>query len=259
MSINLINPTRPYEINSKIVEWDIKRAGLNLIKENHLLSDSVISELEKMQKQDADIIIGKMQIKDKDFSKNLESAFTDIMEKFLSENNIDKDIDVTSIKKDACFVINKDIKVSEFGNYIKFIPKNEYHAYIYIKPLEIYFKRNGDIDIKGLVGDKKLRKQIISIHENGIINFLKYVVELTEETNMNKKRINKFLHEFVDMYKKKELEFDYYREFNIESRFRYQFMNAEIMTDNIDESMLEKVNIEYNYTHIILPLINLLC
>ena len=58
MSINLINPTRPYEINSKIVEWDIKRAGLNLIKENHLLSDSVISELEKMPKQDADIIIG---------------------------------------------------------------------------------------------------------------------------------------------------------------------------------------------------------
>lgn len=259
MSINLINSSRPFEINSMIVEWDIKRAGLNLIKENKLLSEDKIKELEKMPKKDADILIGKMQIKDKEFSKNLELSFTNIMEDFLSANNIDKEFDVTSIKKDACFVINKNITNSEFGEFIKFIPKNEYHAYIYIKPLEIYFKRNGDIDIKGLAGDKAIRSKILSLHENGIINFLKYVIDLTEESNMDKKKINNFLHDFVDMYKKKELDYDYYREFNVESRYRYQFMGAEMMADQIDESMLEKVNIEYNYKHIILPLINILC
>ena len=46
---------------------------------------------------------------------------------------------------------------------------------------------------------------------------------------------------------RKELDYDYYREFSVESRFRYQNLNGEIMTDNINEEMLDKVNIEYNY------------
>lgn len=259
MSINLLNQNRPFEISSRIVEWDIKRAGLNLIKQNRLLPENKIKELEKLPKLESDIAVGKMQIKDKEFSKQLELAFTDIMNQFLEANHIDKDLDVLSIKKDACFIINKEIKVSEFGEYIRFIPKNEYHAYIYLKPLEIYFKRDGSLDIKGLVGDKKTREKIMELHKNGIVNLLNYIVQLCEESNMNPKRINKFLHEFVEMYKRKELDFDYYREFNIESRFRYQLMGAEMMTDYIDESMLEKVNIEYNYIHMILPLINLLC
>ena len=258
MSINLLNDYRNFEVNASIIEWDMKRAGLNLIKEFQLLPDEKIRELEKMKKLDCDIAIGKLQIKDKEFSKNIEKAFTDMMNLFLETNSIDKDLDILSIKKDACFTINKNVKVSEFGKYIKFVPKNEYHAYIYLKPLEIYFKRNGEIEIKNLVGDKTVRRQIIKLHENGIINLLECVIDISEKSGNNAKKINKFLHEFVDMYKKKQLDFDYYREFNIESRFRYQAFGSEIMADNIDESMLEKVNIEYNYTHIILPLINIL-
>ena len=76
---------------------------------------------------------------------------------------------------------------------------------------------------------------------------------------MNLKQLNSFLHEFVKMYKRKELEFDYYREFNVESRFRYQLLGSEIMANNIDSDMLKHVNIEYNYKNIILPLINYIC
>lgn len=259
MSINLLNPTRSFEVSSSIIEWDIRRAGLNLIKHHRLLSEEFISQLSEIPKKDADIAIGKLQIKDKDFSKKLDQAFTDIMKLFLDENHIDMEFDVTSIKKDACFVINKDIKKSEFGQYIKFIPKNEYHAYIYLKPYEIYFKRNSEIDIKGLVGDRKVRDTILDLHKNGIINFLLYVIDLAEKTGLDPKSMNKFLHEFVEMYKRKELDYDYYREFNVESRFRYQLLDTEIMADHIDSEMLKKVNIEYNYTHIILPLINLIC
>ena len=104
-----------------------------------------------------------------------------------------------------------------------------------------------------------MRNTILSLHENGIINLFQCVIHIAETTGMNQKEINRFLHDFVDMYKKKELDYDYYREFNVESRYRYQFMGAEMMADQIDESMLEKVNIEYNYKHIILPLINILC
>lgn len=259
MSINLLNISRPFEVNSSIIEWDIKRAGLNLIKEKSLLSKDDIDNLEKLSKKDADIKIGKMQINDKVFSKNLEQAFTDIMNTFLIKNNLDKDFDVLSIKKDACFVINKNITNSSFGNFITFVPKNEYHAYIYLKPFEIFFKRNGDIDIKNFIGDKKRRNKILDLHQNGILNLFQFIIYIAETSTNYQKDLNKFLHEFVEMYKRKELEFDYYREFNVESRFRYQSMGGEIMMDHINTSILEKINIEYNYIHIILPLINLLC
>ena len=259
MSINSLNVSRSFEVNASIIEWDIKRAGLNIIREFHLLPDDKIKELEKLPKSECDIKIGKMQIKDREFSKSLEQKFTDVMKEFMEVNNIDEDFDVLSIKKDACFIINKKVHVSEFGKYIKFVPKNTYHAYVYVKPYEMYFKRDGEIDIKGLVGDKTTRNNLIELHKDGILNFIEYVIQLAETTNMDSNKMNTFLHEFVDMYKKRELDFDYYREFNVESRFRYQVAGSEIMADYIDESMLEKTNIEYNYKTIVLPLINLLC
>lgn len=258
MSINVTNMGRPFEVNSSIIEWDMKRAGPSLIKEFGLLPKDEIEQLELLPKLDCDIAIGKRQIKDKIFSSRLEQAFTDSMNLFLDSNGIDREIDVISIKKDACFVINKKITHSDFGKYIHFVNKNQYHAYMHIHPLEMYFKRNGEVDIKGLVGDKKKRTEIIKLHEDGMINFLFYVVELAEKTNLHPKHMNSFLHDFVNMYKRKELEFDYYREFNIESRFRYRFAGAEVMADHIDESMLQKVDITYNYINIILPVINLL-
>lgn len=258
MSINMINSIRLIEFNASIIEWDMKRAGLNLIKEFELLSPEVIKDLERLPKKDCDIKIGKMQIKDKEFSKKLETAFTDVMNWFLEVNEIDREFDVLSIKKDACFVINKKVSHTKYGSNVTFVAKNNYHAYIYLKPFEIYFGKD-ELEIKGLVGDSKLRRNIIQLHENGMIYFLKYVIYLLETSNYDKGKINEFLHEFVEMYKKKELDFDYYREFTVESRFRYQFLGSEIMADNIDLSMLEKVNIEYNYKKIILPLINILC
>ena len=259
MSINYLNISRSFEINSNIVEWDMKRAGLSIIKEFNLLHPDTIKELEKLSKSDCDIKIGKMQITDKEFSKALEQKFTDAMKEFMDNNGIDDTFDVTSIKKDACFIINKKVTCDRIGNYIKFVPKNTYHAYVYLKPYEIYFKRDGDIDIKGMSSDRIIRNNIIELHKDGILNFIEYVIHLAETSNMDMMKISKFLHDFVEMYKKKELDFDYYREFNIESRFRYQFLGSEAMADYIDESMLEKVNIEYNYKTIVLPMINLLC
>lgn len=264
MSINITNETRPFEINSNIVEWDMRRAGLHIIKEFNLLSTEEIQYFESLPKKESDIAIGKRQIGDKEFSKRLEQGFTDIMNFFLKQNNLDIDLDVISIKKDACFVINRDIKESKIGK-VEFIPKNKYHAYVNLKPflkkgrgLEFYFSRTNGIDVKGLTSDKDLRKKLISLHENGMLNFLNETIDLAEKTGLDPKQMNQFLHGFVEMYKRKELDYDYYREFSLESKFRYAFLGNEMFTDNINEQMLEKIRIDYNYIHIIMPLINLI-
>lgn len=259
MSIQFRNLARPFEVNARIIEWDVKRAGLNICKEFGLLPDNQIEEIHTLSKIDGDTIIGKMQLKDKSFSKNLEQKFTDVMKEFISLNDLDMDLDILNIKKDACFVINKEIRVCTIGTHIQFIPKNEYHAYISLNPYEFYFQPEGSIEVKGLIHDRKERERVLQLHQDGILMLLESVVDLAETSNMNKHKLNQFLHEFVEMYKKKELDFDFYREFNVESRFRYQMAGGEIMADSIDAKMLEKVNIEYNYKKIILPLINIIC
>lgn len=264
MSINFLNTLRPFEINSKIVEWDIRRAGPSIIQELGLLPQKDIDHLLLLPKKQCDVEIGKRQIHDKEFSVVLEKGFTDFMETFLEDNGIDRETDVIAVKKDACFVINKKVDFDTFGK-VRFIPKNTYHAYLYIKPtlvsgsgLEFYFKRGDEIDVKGLVNDRRVREQILDLHKDGILNFLLYTVALAEQTSNDPNQMSEFLHKFVSLYKNRLLDFDYYREFNVESRYRYMFMGSEVMADTIDESMLEKVAIQYNYTHIILPLINLI-
>lgn len=265
MSINRTNETRIFEISSSIVEWDIKRAGIHLIKEYDLLPEKDIKYYESLPKKESDVAIGKRQIDDKEFSKRFNQSFTDAMNLFLQENDLDEDIDILSIKKDACFVINKDIKKPDIGSYIHFIPKNRYHAYMYLKPFlkkgkgyEFYFGKDDLIDVKGLSSNKAKRDQLLALHKDGMLNFLLCVVDLAEKSGMDMNQLSNFLHDFVLMYKKKELDYDYYREFNPESKFRYRFLGSEMLTGNIDESMLEKIQIEYNYIYLILPLINLI-
>lgn len=256
MSMN-IHTGRTLEVSSSIVEWDMKRAGINLMREYELLPESEIDRLESIKKYDADVEIGNMQRNGKLSSEKLEKAFTEVMEKFLKLNNLEIATDIISIKKDAAFVINKTVKVDKIGNFIQFVPKNKYQRYLFIKPLEFYITTDWKMDIKGLSSDSKTRESILKAHENGMLNFIRTFLEYAEMTRLDKRKMYEFLHEFVVLYKKKELDFDYYREFNISNKYRYQFLGSETLADNIDDSMLSKVNIEYNYINIIMPLIDL--
>lgn len=246
------NSNRSLVINSEIVEYDIKSANISIIKTYKMLEPDIISKIENMKKQDRVIAVGKIMKKDKSFSKNLESYFNSIMNTFIDDNSLDKDYDIASIKRDAAFVINRKIKKSKYGEYINFIPKNKYHAYLFLSPYEFYFGEN-KIDVKGIQDD------ILQLHDNGILSFLFDIINIAERTNMDQVAINRYLQEFCIAYKNRELGFDMYREFTNESRFRYNIMGEQMLLSDIDESLINKIDISYNYTHIILPIIQILC
>ena len=244
------NPNRRIVINSEIVEHDIKSGNTSMIKTYSLLPDDKIKKLEGLSKKDRVVAVGKEMRADKEFSKNLESSFNSTVEDFLKDNDLDKNYDVLSIKRDAVFVVNRKIIKPSYGEYIHFIPKNTYHAYLYLSPYEIYFGKD-DIDVKGI------NDSVIHKHDNGILSFLKDVISIAESGNT--KELNSYLAEFVDAYKKKELEIDMYREFNNESQFRYRYASETMLCDEMDESMINGLDIGYNYINIVLPLIQLVC
>jgi hypothetical protein len=211
-----LNKNRDLIINSSIVEYDIRSGNTSMMRHYDLTDISTIEKIEKMEKGDRVRKVGLLMKEDKEFAKNLEKSFDLTVREFLSLNNLDIDYDVISIKRDAVFVINQDIKNPRIGDHIEFVPKNQYAHYLYIKPLdshrkflplkphEFYIRRDFSIDNKGLSDD------LLDKHQEGMLDLIRNVIKITSIDPSDNKMLYKFLKEYVDLYKKKELEFSKY-------------------------------------------------
>jgi len=246
-----LNPYKSLCINSEIIEYDIKSANLSIIKEYKLLPQNIIDKLEDMNKKDRVVFVGKLMGKDRNFAKELESKFNEIIELFMEVNNLDKELDVISIKRDAVFVINKDVKQTKFGKHIHFVKKNTYTGYMYLKPYEFYINED-KIDVKGL------NDSLYKLHKDGILDLVREFIDICASSNMNKTIINRYLKSLVNNYKNKSLYYDYYREFNQISKYRYVLVDDVMLMDNINDKTLMEVDISYNYLNIIIPMIRLI-
>ena len=253
--MNYQNPYRIEDFNCSIVEWDIRAANVSISREFGLLPESVIDRIASQHKSKRERSIGLIMRKNKEFTKALEDKFDEVMQIFLEQNNLDIDWDVLSIRRDAAFVINKEIKKPFVGKHIEFRPKGVYSHHIYLKAhkakdLDIYV--GNDIDIKGI------SDELLPLHKDGMINFIKEICKCMGVDD-NKKSLNELFADFVLAYKKRELPYDYYREFNVTSNYRVNLYGNEVMMEHIDsDEFLEMTDISYNYEKVILPLIRLL-
>jgi len=218
-----LNPDIEYIFGDEIIEYDIRDAGFNLIRQYKLLPEEKIKELLYMEKMERHITIGKIQGADKDFSDVLMNKFAEIRSIFINTNKI-RDNDIISVKKDALFIIGEQQR-TKFG-MVEFRDKNRYSSYIRfpnIRDLEIYYGED-NFDIKGM-GDSA-----ISRHRLYMIEFLRNIISMLENSDI---RIKRYLKKFIDNYKFHNLDEEYYLEFNSKS------------TD---------INYLFNYQNIILPI-----
>lgn len=241
-------PTTTMVLNSTIVEYDIKQANVSLLEYYELLPPKSIEQIRSMPPDKRKVTVGLLMQRDKELATKLENGFDEIMTMFIKSNNLDIDLDVLTIKKDACFIISKTPAKTTFGP-ITFRPKGVYHSFLMIGNFEFYINDEG-VDVKGL------QKQA-SLHRNGILHLIKDVVDTAISANGDKSVMNKYLSELVLAYKKRELEFDYYREFNSSSQFHVSFDGESYLYDNISEIDIPDLDISFNYVNIILPLVRL--
>lgn len=235
-------------INTSIVEYDIKSANTSVMEYYKMIPQPKIDMIKEMSKQERVVKIGKMMRKDLTFSKQLESSFNDILIEFMKANNLDKDDDIISIKRDAAFVLNKVPKVVDFGSSVHFIPKNSYTSYVYINGYEIYYNLN-HIDVKGI------SDEVISSREIGMLDFFKEFFEIAEGSNYSIPELSSYMKEFVSLYKNRELDKSYYREFNNEALYRLRVDDRVVLLKSIKDTHVDEIDISYNYINIILPLI----
>ena len=242
-----LNKDIAYLCNYSIYEYDISSAGYNLSKYYNLLSqdkidilDSLIGEKEKLVKR-----IGIFQRDDKEYRDSLKEAFKNIRKLFFSTNKLEAK-DILSIKKDAIFTL-RPCNVTEFDNVI-FKNKNSYSSYYYFEPrIEMYYSKDG-IDVKGI------SNTLLDKHNEYFLDFLNDLFALME--NSNGKAL-KYLIKFINYYKKRSLDVEYYRELNFDSKFTVNVKG--VGTQKFDEAVgKEHINISYNYVHYLIPLLNIL-
>ena len=235
------NRDYPFIHNNEVIEWDIKSANTSLMSYYQLQPDDIVDKLASMAKSQREIAVGKLMRKDKEFSRALEESFNKIINEFMEANNLTWD-DIVSVKKDAVFVKNHGILKHDFGA-VHFIPKNQYKHVLLLPKYEIYISNEG-IDVKGIPNEK------LELHKEGMLEFIKTALDTADDFIA----MQKFFKEYVQAYKRKELEFDAYREFNPDSLFTIGG-DFPMRMDSMIEDDMEFLDISYNYINVIMPTI----
>ena len=236
---------RGVAFNSSIIEYDIRHANINVSKYYKLFDDiAYLDRLDAMPKKDREVKFGLLLRETTGYSKALEEAFNNIVKEFMEANNLDIDNDIISIKKDAVFVINHKVNTTTFGP-VEFVQKNKYHAYLNLGRIEFYI---GDkTDVKGIGENYKL-------HRDGIIRLIEEVIRYLERGY----DVNEFLAEVAELYKKREMNLDVYRQFDSKCRYLCNIDGNTVLMDEISYDILDNsCDISYNYVNIILPLIRM--
>lgn len=254
-----VNPNITYLLDSEITEYDIKSGNVSIMRAfkdrfTPPLNDDQIDQIASLDKKARVIRVGNMMKDIPGFSKTLEKGFNSAILEFCRLNDLDTSEnteDAVSIKRDAIFVVGKEIQNTVVFQFCNFIPKNVYDGYIRIKGFEFYIdSMDSKIDVKGL------SDEMIPKHRAGMIWLILSIYEEACKQVMNRVKMSQYLSDVCDAYLNKDLPLECYRQFDNESKFKLHMGTMEYLSDTISEDDVEDLDIEYNYTKVIIPLLS---
>lgn len=234
-------------LNKKVYEFDIRNAGLSIIKEFNLLSIEEILYIESLPKFESNVYVGKLRRNNKEFSENLSKHLRQTVVDFIDTNNILEE-NILSIKNDAIFIISNSNPIKQQTvNNIFFKLENIFTSYYNLNNIEFYYKSD-----KNILISKGINEDIFEdINTKYFVDWLKLIFRLMESSN--KKALLKELKDFQYKYLNRLLPIQYYCEFKNDNMYRYN----NYYIKNLEEDMKNRIEIEYNYIGYILPLIKI--
>ena len=203
------NPENPYVINSNIVEYDMRSASLSVSRRFHLLSDTLLDELERMPKEQRTKRIGLIQRDDKQFSENMINGILQTRKEFIETNNI-KEEDIVALHSDALMFIQKQPVQDNIAG-VQFVCKNTWTSYIRYEHLEMFYD-DGTITYKGMP------QAMIQQHTLGINRYLLTIFEKLESDDQT---IFDFIRKFQKKYLMDKLPDYYYISFGKTGQFKF--------------------------------------
>lgn len=232
-----------YLVNTYIYELDIQKSNINVLFLKGVIDQETYDKLYDAPRMVRQCYIGNLQ-KDIRVVKALQEGVKEAR-KALIETNAIQPHEVLSIKNDAIFLIGRLPQTTEFG-MIKFIAKNKYTGFYKLKHLECYYlydsmTREEKLDIKGI------SDQNLALHKNGFYDFLCDLFNIMQchgpEIAM------RLLKDYYNLYIRRMLEIDYYREFNAGSQFKYRIhtsIGTGFMIEDSSDTQKSLLDISYN-------------
>lgn len=211
----------PFILNKYIREYDMSKANISVLLQAGAISKELYDTLYNAPRMVRQCTIGDMELRDPNITKIKKDGIAYYKKLFFESNDI-QDQDVLSIKNDAIFLINKIPTVTQFDDYINFKFKNEYTSYYNLNGIELYYyyhriNQNEYISVKG-INDSRL-----VLHANYFLEFLLAIFQ-TAQIEPIKDVIefgNKFYQEYINM----NLDVNFYRNFDSESKFKIKRMS----------------------------------
>jgi hypothetical protein len=232
----------------RLLEYDGKEAGWNLIKSNNLVHPVLINYLSTLTKHQRTIEIGRYRKIDKEFSKLFSDAMRETVASFIHSNRIEDD-EIVSIRNDSVTFKYKTTLVETTVNGVEFRIKGSFSSYVRIGKIDAYFNSSkNELLVKGIT-------DFVSNYPE-LANLLKRVMFLLEKKDF----INSFreISKFSNKYRSYEADISSYRK--LLGRCMYTYKSPITLASDKMESIdflgdnIEELDISYNYFFFVLPL-----
>ena len=238
-AVNYKTPIK-YLINTYIREYDLSKANINSLLYTGTISQDQYKEFLAMDKKTREVRIGLMEKRDTSIYKKIQVGVIEAKRRLVYENEIE-DFNVVSVKNDAMFISGDLLSKTEFPPF-KFNIKNEYIMYFQLQELEVYYGDSDDsmvnIDIKG-IDDNILPK-----HTNGMLDLICSLCYKLQRENISDTM--QWMWNMYDNFINRNLPKEYYRSFDSVSMYTIRTMTTSYLTDDIDESYKNALDINRN-------------
>lgn len=233
--VNYITPLKL--VSGRIVEYDIKAANINTLKQAGKISDEVYRSLLASDKRIREITIGKMISKDPSIYTTISKGIKDAKYQLCDSNDIRSD-EIVRIANDAVYVNRSyDLKNTDFG-YIHFKEKGVYSVVLHLNDIIVFYwnDSNGiNIETKGL-------GKLEYLHQNYMLSMIGSSIYLFEQVGIEDTL--KYITNFYKQYISRSLPIEYYRELN--SGSYYSIINSGFKISNASNEDISMIDISYN-------------
>jgi hypothetical protein len=237
---NYLNKEIVYLKNTTISEYDIRSAGFTVIKFKKLLPPEEIAELEKIDKERRNILIGKRILSYPKISEEIINTLAEIRKNFVVLNQIHED-EILSIKKDALYLIKKIPTVLNLDIF-EFRAKEKYTSYCYVNNKEFYYSSmTNKLDVKGL------SEEVRNLQENYLLKDIKKIMSMAEKLTPD--QLFLILKQYRSKYLNRQLDKEAYRDMETG---KYE-VNGYYL-DTISDDIVDNIDISQNYINYLVPL-----
>lgn len=247
--VNYLNTSiSPFFISTFIKEYDMRQSNISVLRYKGIINDKEFEYYSNLPKLERQIKIGLLQKEKPELANLITSTMTQLRNQFIHQNNLSVS-NVLSIKNDAFFILSPFPSNTVVADKIEFRVKNTYTSYYLFNrdefgpKIECYYYLNRmeekeNLDIKGISDDS------IHLHENYFIDLLKTVF-YSAETEPIEETIN-LLTTIYQNYITRNMEVEYYREFNANSKYLLNVGGMFYTADFIDKKDIQYLVINNN-------------